>query len=301
MLFSELYSVYYNAVAKIIEAASAPGTTEKDLQQCVAREAFSGSVLTILPSLKSGKWPLLNEDLSPVLRYKPTMPLTNLQKRWLKAICEDPRIKLFGAVFPDLSGVEPLFTNEDYRIYDRYSNGDPFEDETYIRNFGFILSAVRNNRSVRITMLNRFGRKISIRFRPEGLEYSLKDDKFRIIAAGCKYKRFNLGKVITCDFCGGDKPGEKPKAEQLKDLTLEITDKRNALERAMLHFAHFEKQAERADGGRYILHLKYYESDETEIVIRVLSFGPFVRVLEPESFVDLIKKRLIAQKSCELE
>ena len=91
------------------------------------------------------------------------------------------------------------------------------------------------------------------------------------------------------------------KAERRKNLTLLITDERNALERAMLHFAHFEKQAERTDDGRYILRLKYYENDETEIVIRVLSFGPYVKVLEPESFVNLIKERLISQKSCELK
>ena len=41
--------------------------------------------------------------------------------------------------------------------------------------------------------------------------------------------------------------------------------------------------------------------DETEIVIRVLSFGPYVKVLETESFVNLIKERLISQKSCELK
>ena len=41
--------------------------------------------------------------------------------------------------------------------------------------------------------------------------------------------------------------------------------------------------------------------DETEIVIRVLSFGPYVKVLEPESFANLIKERLISQKSCELK
>ena len=40
---------------------------------------------------------------------------------------------------------------------------------------------------------------------------------------------------------------------------------------------------------------------ETEIVIRVLSFGPYVKALEPESFVNLIKERLISQKSCELK
>ena len=68
----------------------------------------------------------------------------------------------------------------------------------------------------------------------------------------------------------------------------------------MLHFAHFEKRAERLEGDRYCLHLKYYESDETEMVIRVLSFGPCVKVLAPSGFVDLIKERLVLQKSCEL-
>ena len=69
----------------------------------------------------------------------------------------------------------------------------------------------------------------------------------------------------------------------------------------MLHFAHFEKQAERTGYDKYILRLKYYENDETEIVIRVLSFGPYIKVLEPQSFVNLIKERLISQKSCELK
>ena len=70
MIFSELYSVYYNTVAKIIEAAFNPEATEKDLQRCVVEEAFSESVLTILPALKSGKWPLLHEDLSPALLHR---------------------------------------------------------------------------------------------------------------------------------------------------------------------------------------------------------------------------------------
>ena len=65
----------------------------------------------------------------------------------------------------------------------------------------------------------------------------------------------------------------------------------------MLHFAHFEKRAERTDDGRYILRLTYDADDETELVIRVLSFGPCVRVLEPERFAELIRQRLTAQKT----
>lgn len=302
MLFNELYSVYYNTVAKIIESAFDSKVTEKELQRHVLDNAFSDSALTILPALRSGRWPLLNKNLSPALEHKPTMPLTKLEKSWLKAIAEDPRLKLFGVEFPDLDDVEPLFTKDDYRIYDQYSDGDPFEDEEYIKHFRLIMSAIRDARPVRITMLNRSGKEMTVRFFPKGFEYSLKDDKIRIIATGCKFKQFNLGRIVKCGFYDGDGPWhEQPKAEHIKDLTLLITNERNALERAMLHFAHFEKQAERTDNGKYILRLKYYENDETEIVIRVLSFGPYVRVLEPESFVDLIKKRLISQKSCELK
>lgn len=302
MIFSELYSVYYNTVAKIMEAAFEPGVTEEELQRCVRAKAFSESALTILPALKSGKWPLLNEDLSPALRHKPTMPLTILEKRWLKAISDDPRVKLFDVKFPELDNVEPLFTQEDYKVYDQYGDGDPFEDEAYIKHFRLLLSAVRKHRPVRITMLNRHGKKIWVRFYPEGFEYSVKDDKIRILATGCRFRMFNLGRVLSCEIYDRHASWKEiPPAEQQKELTLLIINERNTLERALLHFAHFEKQAERTEDGRYILRLKYYENDETEIVIRVLSFGPCVKVLEPQSFVKLIKERLISQKSCDLK
>ena len=42
----------------------------------------------------------------------------------------------------------------------------------------------------------------------------------------------------------------------------------------------------------------YEKEDETELVIRVLSFGPMIKVTAPQSFAELIKQRLIAQKSC---
>lgn len=297
MIFSELYSVYYNTVARILQKAFEPDTTEEELRKCVEEGAFSESVLTILPALKSGKWPLLDKTLSPVLEHVPSMPLTFLEKRWLRAISEDPRVKLFGVKFPQMEDVPPLFTQEDYRIYDAYSDGDPFEDEVYIRHFRMILRAIRSRRPVRITMTNRYGKKVWIRFYPTGFEYSEKDDKIRILADGCRFRRFNLARVERCCFYTGRGAwDETPPPEVHRQLMLQITDVRNTLERAMLHFAHFEKQAEYIGENRYILRLTYYESDETEIVIRVLSFGPFVKVLEPQSFVQLIKERLIEQK-----
>ncbi len=302
MIFSELYSVYYNAVAKIIERAFCPNVSEKELQECVIKEAFAESVLTIIPSLKSKKWPLLNDDLTPVLKHIPTMPLTTLEKRWLKSISEDVRIKLFGITFPELDDVEPLFTQNDYCIYDRYADGDPFEDEQYVKHFQIILKAIKNEQAVRVNLQSRSGNIFWIQFFPIGMEYSVKDDKIRIVAAGCKYRHFNLGKILDCKLCDSImlKQGKKHQEVQ-KELTLLIIDERNTLERAMLHFAHFEKQVEREGEDRYILRLKYYEGDETEIVIRVLSFGPYIKVLAPQKFIELIRNRLIAQKRCELK
>lgn len=301
MIFSELYSVYYTTVARIIEEAFKTDVTEKELENIVAKQAFFESVLTILPSLKSGKWPLLNDDLSPVLKNVPTMPLTTLEKRWLKSIADDPKIKLFGISIPKFDNIEPLFTKEDYKVFDKYSDGDPFEDEKYIKNFRMILSSIKDKTPLKATMISRHGKEISFGFYPKGFEYSEKDDKIRVLTSGCSYGIFNLGRVIKCDYCEAkDVLITETQKQEIREITLMIINKRNALERAMLHFAHFEKCAERLENEKYILKLKYYENDETEIVIRVLSFGPYIKVLEPESFVNLIKQRLISQKSCGL-
>ena len=85
------------------------------------------------------------------------------------------------------------------------------------------------------------------------------------------------------------------KAPERCKLTALLTDERNALERAMLHFSHLEKTTERLDEKHYKLHLTYNKSDAIEMVIRVLSFGPLLQVQEPASFIELLHKRLQKQ------
>lgn len=301
MIFSELYSAYYTAVSHILDIAIQENATEQDIREKVLESAFSESALTILPSLKSGKWQLLRSDLSTPLKHMPTMPLTNLQKQWLKAISLDPRIRLFGIEFPELEGVEPLFTPDDYRIYDKYSNGDPFESEAYIRKFRLILHAIKTGRPLLIVFTSRYGRQNRVRLIPQRLEYSEKDDKFRLIATGCKFGQFNLAKIQACEYYdGGGKWEQIPKLDELRTVSFELSDERNALERVLMHFAHLEKQVERIDGKHYRVTVKYHLNDETEILIRILSFGPFLKVTEPAEFVEQVKERLIAQKNCGL-
>ena len=302
MIFSELYSAYYNTVAAILSRIADGERSERELQKIVTEKAFGESVLSIMPSLKGEKWQLLHSDMTTPLRHKPTMPLTTLQKQWLKAISLDPRIKLFGVGFPDLDGVEPLFTSADYHIYDRYSDGDPFEDEEYVRQFRVILEAIRDHSQIRFEMITRKGNPMYVRCYPVRLEYSEKDDKFRLVTAGWRaVGTVNLAKIMRCYHYNGEKQLIGHERDVKYDtISVKLLDERNALERFMLHFAHFEKQAEKLDRKHYLIKIKYAHDDEPEMVIRILSFGPLVEVVESEDFRNLVIEKLKNQKNCGL-
>ena len=303
MIFSELYSAYFNTVAAILSAIIDGEHSEQALQKIVTDRAFGESALTILPSLKSEKWQLVRSDMTTPLEHKPTLPLTILQKRWLKAISLDPRVKLFGEEFPVLEDVEPLFTSADYTIYDQYHDGDPFEDEQYIKNFRIVLEAIRKGTQIKFEMINRKGDMMFVRCRPLRLEYSEKDDKFRVVTAGWRaVSTVNLSKIRACAHdMGYRRVCGREKTVAHDTITVKIRDERNAKERFMLHFAHFEKQAEKLDKKHYLVKIKYAHDDEAEMVIRILSFGPMIEVLEPEPFRKLVIEKLQKQLSCGLK
>lgn len=301
MIFSELYSVYYNTVAEILKAAIDHPLGKNELRRIVEERAFGESILNIEPSLMEGRWQLLKRDGTTPIQSVPSMPLTMIQKRWLKAISLDSRIRLFQDELMVLPDVEPLFTEEDICIFDKYADGDNYRDEAYIKNFRRILDAVRNRYPLSIDVLNRRGHRTPIILMPEYLEYSEKDDKFRLIGSGCRFGRtVNLGRIIRCErYTGANVIGSNErKLQRPRSVQFELVNRRNALERVLLHFAHFEKQAERIGGQRYKVTIYYDKDDETEMVIRILSFGPMIKVTAPAHFINLIKERLIHQKSC---
>ena len=108
MLFSEIYGSYFNVVAAVLTEAADGTLTANRLTAIVQEKAFAESTLSIPAALKSEGWPLLDSDLQSALQHKPTMPLTSLQKRWLKALLADPRIALFDPDTTGLEDVEPL-------------------------------------------------------------------------------------------------------------------------------------------------------------------------------------------------
>lgn len=301
MIFSELYSAYYNTVARILAAAVDHPLQKQELRALIEQNAFGESILNIEPAISGERWRILHADGSTPLLHPPTMPLTTLEKRWIRAILEDPRIRLFSGEEIPLPDVEPLFRQEDVVVFDKYADGDPYTDPVYISSFRLILDGIRNRYPVSIQTVSRRGSRIRLVLMPEYLEYSEKDDKFRLIGTGHRGSRtVNLARILSCEAYPGPYPGKPGRCCQPKIRTVEfeLFDRRNALERVLLHFAHFEKQAEKLESGRYKVTVSYDQDDETEVLIRMLSFGPMVKVTAPQTFVTLMRERLKRQMRC---
>lgn len=299
MLFSEVYGTYYRILGKLLTQAVEGSLTRQSLEDTVREYGFEETALTLPEALKNGTWPLLKADLTTPVKHPPATPLTTLQKQWLKTLLQDPRIRLFDPPAEGLEDVEPLYDADSIVYFDRYSDGDPFEDPVYIRNFRRILAGIRERRWMRITFTGRQGIPHSWRCVPYKLEYSPKDDKFRLISGSAREPlSINLGRITDCELLEPCAPAEyRPRQMKQEKLVLEVRDERNALERVMLHFSHLSKQTQRLGEDRYLLTLFYEREDETELLIRVLSFGPFVKVVSPADFEEKLLRRLKKQKN----
>ncbi|MEG2677170.1 MAG: WYL domain-containing protein [Oscillospiraceae bacterium] len=297
MLFDEIYGSYYNVVAAILAEAVAGELAGSRINDIIREKAFGESMLTIPVLLRDGSWPLLTHENTTPLKRTPTMPLTLLQKRWLKALLCDTRIRLFSPSEDGLVDIKPLYPENVFCYFDRYSDGDSYDDPQYVRHFKTILTALREKRKLRIQFTGHLGNRHSWECIPYKLEYSSKDDKFRVLTFSQRNTlSVNVDRITSCELLEPWSDEDYlPNAPVKKTLELELKDERNALERVMLHFSHLEKETIRQDDGNYRLTLHYEREDETELLIRVLSFGPVLKVIAPEIFIDKIRERLDMQ------
>ena len=298
MLFSEYYGAYYACVAEILSEAAEGTLTKEKIREIAAKQGLGESVLTIPANLRNGNWPLITPDCKTPVRRLPPHPVTLLQKRWLKTLLLDPRIRRFGLTDEGLEDVEPLFDPARIVWYDRYSNGDFFGDEGYIERFRLLLEAVKTHRKVQVIFDSHRGKHNNWTVIPYRLEYSSTDDKFRLLCHSGKWRNrtLNLSRISYVRLWGTFDPDEYPVPEMTNEsVTLEITNERNALERAMLQFSYLAKRTERTGEKTFRMTLHYRQEDETELLIKIISFGPLVKVVEPDSFAALIKERIERQ------
>lgn len=319
-LFSEIYNRYFGIVNLLLMKK---GTiSQKMLRDTVQKNGFGESLLFLLPKLSANEWEIFEEQdgaYRSKIRGGVKMPMSRLQKRWLKAVLADPRAGLFledvhrAALNDALADTEPLFCYEDFYYFDQFSDGDDYADVAYRRHFRTILQAIRNDRMIRVRYEARTGRTTRLFLKPQRLEYSAKNDCFRLLGisqTGTRVRRHTLRisrmqnvKAAEEETVSGCKEEMLQTELPQQKVTLCIRDARNAMERAMLQFADYRKNTCRTGDHEYRCEIFYDKEDETELLIEILSFGPVIEVAdEPENehFLSLIRERLRKQKNQEM-
>lgn len=317
-LFEKLYGCYYQVVRHILEEAARQPLNRKQMEAIAGQYAFQESALTILPKLTDGDWALLEpageQTYRPVISHPVRQPLTLLQKSWIKSLLSDRRIRLFltpeelALTEQSLEDIEPLFSWQDFHYFDRYQDGDDYESPEYQEYFRTILSSIAEQRALIVAYAGKGGDTITYEVAPYQLQYSAKDDKFRLCCLPYHRDHFgrkmilNLARIQACHlskrhvtedltpmrFC--------PIHKSADPVVIEISGERNSLERCMLHFASYEKHTEYDEDRRVYLCSIYYDiADETELLIDILSFGPVIRVLSPAPFLSQVKERVKRQ------
>ena len=322
--FSEIYGCYYKIVTEILKRAGQGAVSRQEILDITERFGFAESGLTVPGKLFSGQWAFLTKVNTDTyisrLEHDPQMPLTMLQKRWIKSLLSDKRIHLFldddalSEVNGALSGVEPLWSEELFLHYDRFENGDDFSSQEYQQNFRLVMDTVRTKEVIRFDYTSSKGKRTRKTCLPLKIEYSPKNDRFRLIALRCpfdkrsvivRYRFDGIKNVRISDDCQDDAAIRK--AAQIsyetfmrdsydtEPVRLLIQNRRNALERAMLHFANYDKDTRQLDKNTWECYIYYDSSMQTELLIEILSFGPVVKVTGPDAFVELIRERLKKQ------
>lgn len=316
-LFSKVYSCYYQVVERILEEALLNPVTEKQMTEIIQAYGFAESVLTILPALTSQRWALLSEEKDGYrsrLKQKFHVPMTALQKSWLKAVLLDKRIRLFlnneeiEKIHMDLDTVSPLFYPEDFHYFDRCADSDPYDAPGYQSIFRQIQTAILQKELLSVVYSSRKGKPKTNRILPCLLEYSSLDDKFRFIGVRIADGKpsdtvtMNLSRIISCQPAGqslsfaADAETLLSMPRSREPVVIRISGRRNSLERCMLHFARYEKWTEYEEAeNSYLCSIYYDKQDETELLIDILSFGPVIQVLSPNSFLRQIRERVQKQ------
>lgn len=310
-LFSEIYNCYFQVIKSLIEKKNY--ISEKELNYRIKNRGFEESILYLLPKLTENGWGFYEKQegfLHSKLSTDFYVPLTNLQKSYLKAILRNDKITLFlsdveieniNTAFAD---VEPLYQPDDFYYYDKFSDGDDYKNPVYRKHFQTIIAAIKKHEYLDILYESRHNHRVHHYYLPCRLEYSIKNDCFRLLAVESHIQRnskieiLNLSRIQEITPC--NKTVKKlPNINRFlqhsyykEPVKVLIKNQRNALERAMLQFANYEKNTRKIDGNTYECLIYYNKKVETELLIEILSFGPMMKVVGNDSFLRLVKERL---------
>lgn len=309
-LFNVIYSTYYLIVRKLVEQylkRKVPLSSDERVR-IIHETTFIDKQVVITDFIENKK---IKPEITTIFHYSqynlsfpiknvPDFPLSTIELRFLAAILQDKRVRMFmndktvQAIETELENVLPLWKPENVKYFDQNKDSDPFDNPDYKNLFQTILRAINTKQYLHLV----YGRKnFSTIYTPIHLDYSQKDDTFRLFVKEIKYP-INLRNIKECNITT-ESPTSEEESTEYETLKVEIFDNTGThyhFNRAIRQFSYFKKSCKKTEKeNTYEMTVDYDSSDESEIIIKILMFGPNMKVLEPQSVIDEIKKRVTRQ------
>ena len=300
MIFNEVYSAYYKAVKEMLKYAAKNELNKELIYKIINEVAFEESSLSIVPSIEKEEWQVITSELKTPIKNDPSLCLTGIERAWIKTVLKDPRAVLFNSekeTKEKISDEEILFSEEDTVFFDRYTDGDDYASEEYLANFKTVLRALKEKKKLRISFISGKGQVKKGLYTPIKIEYSDKEDKFRLSCkANWTLYTVNIARIVNCGL-SNESFSDKVKVLELslKTVVFDIINERKTLERAMMKFSHYKKEVEKIGDNTYRVVLEYDKYEETDMLIQLMSFGSYINVISPIKIKKEISKRLKRQ------
>lgn len=318
-MFSEIYGRYYQLLSEILREANKEPISADYIYNLLQEKGFGDTSLTLAPKIindDTDSYNLLYKSsggYKSILKQEQKLILTTLELRWLKTILRDQRIQLF---FDDaemqiiknrLSDVEELFDLDSMIWVNQMIDKDPYEDSSYKENFRNLLYGISNKKCMTIIYSNSEGIIRTATYAGHRLEYSVKDDKFRLNAVMVSnnkmvfHSKINIARIKKVIILHKSryplKIAEYIYSHKMAEpIEVEVKNERNGFERVFVHLSNYERESEYDEKTNTCrIKIYYYDFDEPELIIQLISFGPILKVLGPKSFQKKIIDRINKQ------
>lgn len=320
LLFNEIFGVSFARLGEILLSITKKSTLKKtelnDMKMSYADQFFFDGFeekaqidtedrrieqvegfIDAFVSTNGDKVDSIYEMLDSSLISKPIdlLPLTSIEIQWMINILHNPLSKCFlkeeeRAHILEWLGESDLFDINTVVLHDQHIGVEEYYKNSNIgTSTQKIMSAIRNNRMVNVKYKSQYGRLSNYICAPVYIEYSKRDNRFRVRAVSKTniVKTFNLERILdvtildeTYDKVSAETTIEKHLKENECELVIFFSETRNIPDRVLTEFSCFKKKCVKWGNERYRMTLYYDKEDKREILVRLLSYGSLINVFD---------------------
>ncbi len=313
MLFSEVFSTYYRVIAKIMNEGP---MNDQKLQKLIKEQCYDESDLFLSDIIE--KCDFINKDnqencWQSSFNGKIIQPLSKIEKSWLKTIIQDPKFRLFvddkiiNELKLYLDDVEVLYDDSLFHNFDMITDCEEYSSQEYINIFRQLNRIIDAKETMTISYESIRGNLYSFTCVPLKIEYSHKSQKFRLLSIMLKdgkpqylacHNLNRIKKILSTEKTTVTVTRD-PYAEEFyfEPIEVKVKNDRSAVMRFLIEFSTYRKESIiDAETGDCTSKLYYHLAEESEIITKILSFSPNIKVLSPGNVIEQIKAVLIKQQ-----